>query len=359
MHKNTHLVAFLSICILICFFLTEGIIRIGLFSNFFKLTRLRQPGLYAGYSEDDDYWKLYYRWIGEFRPPNPKAIHPILGWSQVWIEKDNPLGLQKESLTLMSSDKTKVLFYGDSYVRGKVPSSKYEIPRYLTDHFQKTSVVDLSCGGYGLDQMFLLFKLTHKKVNNPYVIFGILIDDDLDRSILSVRTGQKPYFVLKDKNLVLAGIPIDRDPAHYFASHPPQIKSYLFRLFFRRFAQRLHLFKAHLEKIKEKKLINAKIIEEIYSECKRENYPLLFAIFHYNPLIATWQEIFLVNKLQELQIPYIDTREFLLTYAQKHNIDLADFYVQRGSERGHHNKLGNEVLSLGMFSHFSKQLGLE
>ena len=353
MKKVLKFILYIFICGAIYFLLIEFILRISLFSQYLNIDLLRQPWLYAGYSSDDDYWKLYYRLGGEFRPPNPKAIHPLLGWSQVYITKANPLGLQTETLELMYSEKKKILFYGDSFVRG-IGALEYEIPRYMTDHFKDVAVIDLSCGGYGLDQMFLMFKLTHKKVIKPYIVFGILVEDDLDRSILSVRTGQKPYFIANNEKLILKNVPINSDHQHYFDTHPVRIKSYLFRLILRGFSKNIPLLKRHLEKVDEKTKINTKIIDEIYAICKQENYPLLFVLFHTNLQSVSWQEKFLKDKFQQLQIPYIDTVDFLKEYADQYNLALLDFYVLGGIGRGHHNDLGNKIISEGFLKYLSQ-----
>jgi len=359
MKRYFTLMSYILICGMICFLIAEVLIRAGLFSGYFRIERIRQPGLYGGYSEDDDYWKLYYRLIGEFKPPNPRAIHPILGWSQVWVDKTNPLGLRKESLDDFGARGNKILFYGDSYVRG-VADPDYEIPNYLNSRLSNARVIDLSAGGYGLDQMFLMFELTHEKVTRPYVIFGILVDDDLDRSILSVRTGQKPYFDLEDGRLALKGIPVDQDPAHYFNTNPPRIKSYSFRLIFRGVLKEMRLFNRHLAKIDKKIRINTKIIEEIQALCKRKNYPLFCVLFYGEGYlrVASWQELFLKDKLRELKIPYIDTKDSLIRYAREKNMDFSAFYVTKGYAINHHNNLGNQIIADSILKYLNSEYRL-
>lgn len=353
MKKFLKTISYIFICASVCFLIIEVLIRVSLFSDHFKIERIRQPGLYGGYSEDDDYWKLYYKLIGEFKPPNPKAIHPMLGWSQAWVDKSNPLGLRDESLRLIDAEKKKILFYGNSYVRG-ASNSEYEIPSYMNSKLKEAAVIDLSSGGYGLDQMFLMFKLTNEKVASPYIIFGILVDDDLDRSVLSVRTGQKPYFDLKNGKLTLKGVPVDPDPQHYFNTNPPKIKSYLFRLIFRGF------FHGYLNKINQKIAVNAKIIEEIGSVCKTKQYPLSFVLFYGEGYLrfTSWQELFIKHKLKELKIPYIDTKDFLKNYAGHNKVDFSAFYIAKGYTRNHHNNLGNRIISDAILNYFSKEYNL-
>jgi hypothetical protein len=74
-----------------------------------------------------------------------------------------------------------------------------------------------------------LLKNSLDHFQNPFVISSILIQD-VDRSTLSVRVGQKPYFELVADELVLWGVPINADSKAFFAMNPPAIPSCLFRL---------------------------------------------------------------------------------------------------------------------------------
>lgn len=348
----------------ICLLLLEILIRISLFSNYFMTARFRQPAFYGDYFSDDDYWKLYYSLsrtnLLYYPPPNPKAIHPILGWSQVYISNDNPLGLMQESLGLVQSGKQKILFYGDSFVRGGADHD-YQIPVYMTKHLDNAAVIDLSCGGYGLDQIFLMFEFTHRKIKHPHIFIGVLVDDDLDRSILSVRTGQKPYFILDNGKLALEGVPIDPDPRHYFEQNPPRIKSYIFRYLYRGVCSKFHLSEKKLNKVAQKIKINARIIEELNKICKEEGYYLEFILFYsrHNLRFECWQEKFIKDKLMELGVFYIDTKAILLKYADQHSIDLNEFYKLEGDGANHHNNLGNEAIAEGILNYLSERYNLK
>ncbi|MFA5275613.1 MAG: SGNH/GDSL hydrolase family protein [Candidatus Omnitrophota bacterium] len=358
-----------SILVLIISFVgLEILIRVSIFTDYLPIKPLRNPWLYASWYDDDDFWKLYYKFKGEFKPPPSVAIHPLLGWSQEPIDTDNPLGLRKENLEFFSSSKKQILFYGDSFVDGVVSSQDYQIPRYIAKRLNDAVVIDLGCGGYGLDQMYLLFKLTHEKSHNPLVIFGILVEDDLDRSILSVRTGQKPYFIVQNEKLVLQGVPMDSIPAHYFATNPPKIKSYLFRMVFRATTKGITLLGQSLNigkskwfinrKMNDKILINTKIIEGIDTLCKTQGYSLLFVLFHGQYELASggcWQTEFLKSLFHGMNIRYIDTADFLRSYNRQYSIPFSDFYVNEGFGEGHHNNLGNRIISEGLIEYLSRE----
>jgi len=334
----------------------EILIRLSLFSSYLPVKQLKNPWRYASYYDDNDFWKLYYMFGGEFKPPPSVAIHPLLGWSQVSIDANNPLGLREDSLKLFSSSKKQILFYGDSFVDGVVSSRDYEIPRYITKRLNDAVAIDLGCGGYGLDQMYLLFMLTHAKASEPLIIFGIFVEDDLDRSILSVRTGQKPYFIERNGKLVLQGVPIDPIPSHYFSTNPPKIKSYLFRLVFKATIGKSKW--AINKKTNDKIIINTKIIEAIDTLCKSKGYSLLFVLFHGQHELASggyWQEAFLKDLLRHMNIQYVDTADLLRRYIRQHGVKLPDFYVNEGIGSGHHNDLGNLVISEGLIEYLSRE----
>ncbi|HNX81437.1 MAG TPA: hypothetical protein PKL77_04765 [Candidatus Omnitrophota bacterium] len=335
-------------------------VRICIFNPFFPVKKLRIPELYASYWGDDDYWKLYHAFKGPVQPPASVYIHPILGWSQKQISADNQLGLRKDTISLFTSPGKHILFYGDSFVDGAVSLPEYEIPAYITNRLHDASVIDLSVGGYGFDQMYLLFVLTHTKITRPFVVFGLLVEDDLDRSILSFRTGQKPYFALKHGELVLQGIPIDPVPAHYLARHQAHIPSYAFRLFFRSIIGRTSWGAQYPARIDEKKLVTTKIVEKIEALCKDRGYPVLFVLFHSQYDLASggyWQETFLKELFRRKQIPYVDTAEFLRAYVREHGVPLGDFYDTTGVMAGHHNDLGNRVIAEGLQEYFAQWIG--
>lgn len=359
MKKNRFFMLYVVIVVILPFLFMELLIREEIFLNFFKIEKLRQPLSYCDYYTDADYWKLYYHTVHEFAPPDPAAVHPVLGWSQCRVGKDNPLGLWEENIELMHTEKKKILFYGDSFVRG-VSSPDYFIPVYMTESLNDAVVVDLSCGGYGLGQMFLMFRMTHKKVEDPYVFIGLLVDDDLDRSILPVRLGQKPYFIIDKDDLILKGLPIDPDPERYFKENPPEIKSYLFRYLYRGICRKFVFCERKLSKRRQKIEVNTRIIERLNQACKKEGYPLEFVLFYSNHYLKhiPWQEEFIKNKLGELRIPYIDTKTILLGYAEENGIDTSGFYELEDRGAGHHNDLGNKVISEGILKHLSQKYSL-
>ena len=62
----------------VCLALAEFVFRKMIFSKNEAFKNLHNAALYSDYFDDVNYWKLYYLFGGEYKPPaNP---HPLLGW---------------------------------------------------------------------------------------------------------------------------------------------------------------------------------------------------------------------------------------------------------------------------------------
>jgi hypothetical protein len=219
-----------------------------------------------------------------------------------------------------------VLFFGDSFVAGRGPLAE-RIPQQL-EEILGVRVYNYGVAGYGLDQIFLRFRETHPLFARPIIVIGILTTD-LDRSVLSIRTGQKPWFALRDGALELRGVPIDPDPERFVAGQPPRIPSYFAALALRQ--GRLAIGGGRGAELgykrEEKQAINRRILEELVAETARRDLPLFFVLF-YEPgelRRSGWRESFLREELARLGAPYLDTKELFLRARERSQI-VAEFY---------------------------------
>ncbi|GEM_PF-1455842 len=331
--------------------LGEMMFRTGIALN---IKRFKSPSLYADSSSDNDYWNLQRIWEGwqssAFVNKNGKGllrkserVHPLLGWAEANITENNPFGLQEDALKQMERADPKILFYGDSFVKG-ASDKEFQIPKYMDRKMDGVDVVDLGVGGYGLDQIYLLFKETYQKAANPLIVVGILANDDLDRTILSVRTSQKPYFVIDAAgDLQLKGIPIEKDQQRYFQHHPLSMKSYLVAFLKQKWSKKEN-------KLNTKKRISSELLERFKTDAHTAQNELLFVMFYGQQSLrkTDWQDEFLKEKLDQMGAHYIDTKELLLQYAQENHLELSSFYVQGN---GHHNNLGNQVIAEGIINY--------
>jgi hypothetical protein len=302
----------IGIAVGFCFLLGEIALRIMLFGNPESFKGLKEPGQYASvYS--DEYWKL--TWLWKTDSPPPKHPHPLLGWYGNY----SPSNFMHWEYGNMWK-KRPVLLYGDSFSQCVPASQCFETILNADSAFSANHyLLNYGTGGFGLDQILLLCKETAHKFEKPFVVFGLLTSD-LDRSILKMRIGQKPYFEESGDSLRLAGIPISENTDSFFKANPPRIKSYLWRkLIFSQFNflnwrinPRVRGDLYYEAKIRS---LNEKILEEAIAHLKNLNVDFTFLIFHHEDRFMTsdesgnWRDTFLLRVLNENHVPYIWSKD--------------------------------------------------
>lgn len=311
---------------LFLFLVVELVIRTGIS---LKWDLLRNPDLYADWTSEELYWKLKHQWgKGVFVGPNV-SIDPVIGWSWPKTSK-NQLGTVPERSYSTEYDKGAFIFVGDSFVEGET-SYADRIPNRLEAGLYGTPVYNFGMAGYGLDQIYLKLQEVLQPFKKPACIVG-MATVDLDRSLMSFRTGPKPHFIVQDNELVLRGVPLPKDPNKWFKKYPPTVLSYAYKMFERK----LRLLHADnpLELVylrDEKKLLNSKILEAIVNLAESKSAPLYFVIF-YNQrelFYEGWRERFLKSEMQRLSIALIDTKTIFLEESKEPK-DLAKYYLPSG-----------------------------
>lgn len=222
MKKITLIISINEAIIAGLFVTAEFAFRGLLFSKLPFMEGFREPGFYADWYSSDDAWKLHYlfgHWAG------PKHADPLLGW----VKPDVHVGTHRHDAAKNLGSKRPVLIYGDSFAEG-FDSQFIEDDKAFPD---SCGIINYGVSGYGIDQIYLLCKNSVGQYKNPIVVICIL-DEDLDRSFLSVRDGPKPYFKMDNGgSLKLCGVPVSSDPEDFFLTHPPEIMSYLLTAAFR------------------------------------------------------------------------------------------------------------------------------
>ncbi len=300
----------------------------------------RDPGLYTDALSDDDYWKLQYLWSDG--QGNPRLVpDQLLGWVPR-SSPENPLGVIAHQPYTVDVQRAAILFYGDSFVDSPVPSPD-TIPELLSPLVPNLPVYNYGVQGYGVDQIFLRFQQSHSRFQRPFILFGIMTSD-LDRCVLQFRGAPKPFFVVCDDHLELAGTPVNASRDEWIADHGVRIRSYLCSFAVMRY--RLHLpgnLREASGRLNEKKQVNARLLREVVGYCREHNVPLKFVLF-YDPEELTeygWREKFLREQLQDLRADFIDTKPVLLEHARQDAVDVASYY-----RSDHHlNERGNQIVA--------------
>jgi hypothetical protein len=223
------------VCLLVVFLAltgTELVFRSLLFSEAPFMQPLQKPGLYADCTASDDYWKLLYLFPNHDEPADTRSqragmvshFDSQLGWVNSLISPESYHHADAAGL----GSKTPILLYGDSFAQCRTPPDECFQGLINSDPQLGSTYHLLNYGvwGYGLDQIYLLYRKTVDLYKNPVVVISLL-PEDMDRAVLTVRDAPKPYFALNHGNLELKGAPIDPDLACFHRKHPPAVRSYL------------------------------------------------------------------------------------------------------------------------------------
>jgi hypothetical protein len=252
----------------------------------------------------------------------------------------------------MVGGKQPVLLYGDSFAQCASAASKECFHQILNGNekfAKKYYLLNYGVGGYGIDQMWLLLKESVPLYRNPMVIAGIFTDD-LDRSTMNFRIGQKPSFHIEDAELRLQGVPINASPSQYLREHPVDIVSYLYRLWLHsnHAPGRLVSYLAAIQR-QETEKIGGSIIKEIVHYLRGNEIPFLFVIFSSQDEMESgrdsWREAFLRKVLEEQRTPYISSKDLIRKVATQTGRQVSEYFIR---EDKHPTGEQNRILSMAI-----------
>ncbi len=201
----------------------EGLLRWILFHTSLALAA-KDPAFYA--RSLDEVWVYRHLFVGGGRdgmvPDQPVATRDTgIEFYRRWpasLEPDARLGYVRKANVRIpchettnlatrgtrdyAPDTPKIAFFGDSFVESAACSNDT-----LTTKLEALTGIDTlnyGVGGYGLDQIFLSFDRVRPLLDRDdrLVLIG-LIQDDLDRTLLTIRTSPKPYFTVDGDRLDL------------------------------------------------------------------------------------------------------------------------------------------------------------
>ena len=340
--KNLALVA---ISLFIGFIAAEFAYRIILFSDLKQFEHLRDPRLYDDSFYGDDYWKLAYifgKTLGGAKVP-----HKTLGWIGDFDRND-----YRQNDINQINDKRPVLLYGDSFAQCVGATCFQEILNNDSSFSKEHYFLNYGVGGYGVDQIYLLMQKSLDYFEKPFVIVSIMTTD-IDRSYLTVRDGQKPFFTLENGQLKLSEDSIYSNPAEYFEQNPPQITSYLYRRLI--YADNLvpEVIRSRLrgkwKANRNKTELNKEIILNMKRELDSRNYEYVFLIFNQllspDPTTRGWRDAFLANLFEENDIPFIWSKEMIANDTTFTSYDKNNYLdADNGHPTTHFNKLVAEEM---------------
>jgi hypothetical protein len=313
--------------------------------------KFREAQRYAEGNNDDDYWKLTCLLQGESALTDAPNPDPITGWTGPFITPGTYEHCDEPSI----GSRRPVILYGDSFAQcGTGPSECFQSILERSELGTQYALMNYGVGGYGLDQIYLLL---HNSIDrfaqrNPIVIVGILVDSDLERSVLEFRCWPKPRLDVVGTRLVARG-PVETSTREFLAQHPVGIASYLWRFLLYQRGSFLAGARAHWrgeERIKaEKQILNRTLLHEIENELSSRHLEHFYLVFH-SELGAlrhwddfAWQEQMIEDVCAERGAMLVDTRPYLAFASKDRDKNCARFYGHGSPLQGHHNALGNLV----------------
>ncbi len=318
----------------------ELVYRALLFHGPTYLENLRDPGLYAQSDSNDDYWKLRVAFGGTPARRND----PLLGHIKSDIVPNTYLHANAGEI----GSRTPVLFYGDSFAGCAVRSEDcFEgILNSNREFSAKYYLINYGVGSYGLDQIYLLYQKTIGLYRNPIVVFSFL-DADIDRCLLTMREGQKPYFTMINGQLALRGLPIEMDQRKFFADRPVAITSYLWRLvMFRMFPGSNDANSPSDPQRSEKKKLAEALLLKVSRDLQARGLKYMFLVFEglhrpWKPL--NWRIVFLADLFSKHHMPHIWVRMSIERSSTAKDFDHRKYIVSIADP--HPNRLANSIVS--------------
>ncbi len=329
-------VALLAASLIISALLAEGLWRLVLAGDTRVGRYLRNPAFYADPFSDDLFWLLRHRWHADFGPPDKP--HPLLGWHAKLIGADYRHRDERKI-----RGRRPVLLYGDSFAQGYPGVVRFQQilnrdPEFARDHY----FLNFGVGGYGLDQIYLLFKHSIDRFEDPFVIFSLLTHD-LDRSVLTVRLGQKPYFEVIGGELELRGVPVESRPEDFFAVRPPRIGSYLLR----RLGRFSVIRRLRGDRSQErKKQVGGAILDAVFAELEARRLDHTILVFHNRasfPEGSGWRATWLQAQLDGHGADYLLSYDILRREAG--DVPLDELFAPANA---HPTSLANRIFARAM-----------
>lgn len=332
----------------------EAGLRVVLFADVFDgtalATRLRRPELYSHHL-CPDYWVLKVRFARERqRPREHEALDPELGWRK----KEIAAGTLAHTGEAGLAGRRPVLLFGDSFAQC-VPraSACWEDLFERSEFASRYALLNYGVGGYGLDQVALLARGAVARFEDPIVVIGILVDDDLDRIYLPLRELPKPWFALDGQGELVLHPPEGHDAAAYARDHPPGIASYLGRaLLFGSgwFDRRRALsWTSAADHEQEKRALAERLLLDLRDQLAARRIPFFFVLFHGRQGLESrgpygWQEPFLYELFEREGLAFVSSKRWLRKHQREQGTAPDEFFFTQGRGLNHYDDLGIAVV---------------
>jgi hypothetical protein len=205
-------------------------------------------------------------------------------------------------------------------------------------------VLNYGVAGYGFDQIVLAFETQSERLGGHDALIGLLTTD-LDRSVLSVRSGPKPFFT-EDQGMIELHTDHITDNKLYFEEHPVRPLSYLWTYLRINIPRHWNVWVRKTPwncEVDQKERINKALFTRLAERCDAHKVDCTIVLFH-NPeqvgLEPDWRSDLVHREAERVGLPLIDTRQAML------DAQAAGTQVY-GADR-HPNATGNKVLAVAI-----------
>lgn len=268
--------------------------------------------------------------------PNPGFSGPGFGSSFHTIDGD---GLRSSGESTISSDGL-ILAVGNSFTYGDEVRDEETWPAQL-QRLTGRRVLNGGVTGYGLDQTVLRAERLAAKNGPSVIILGFIADDIRRTEMRRMWWRDKPWFAIKDDELVLKGVPVPNRKRRL----PANIRQRMDRVLVDLPASLQHLFGYH-RRVHPRGLglaIAHRLVERLAKMQMDRRFKILM-MAQYPPL--TWSYRAFANEERRLVLPVLD-------YATKSGIATLDTFQRVATEPKpedfhgvtHMNARGNSMIA--------------
>jgi hypothetical protein len=278
---------------------------------FFDFKFITKPDLYYNGYCDQKYWNLNTNIIN-FK--NDTLYHPKLSFIKKGVE------IPEESTNYQETIKRDFLkdelsFYGSSYIN-------HNEFKKIIKNYKNIKSKNYALESYGLDQIYLSYKLTAHLNQNKTIIFGFLLED-LDRSIFYKREYQKAVFIKKNNSFKIQNVPVVQKE-----SSSRKLDFYLYRFISNFYNLTKNNFDPRLYKCKSKlkKDLFSFFIDDIKKTANIYNQKIIIITFNLKEDLIkepSWRYNFIKNYLIDNSVRHIDAYKILKDKSQN-NINEID-----------------------------------
>lgn len=310
------------------------------------LWALSRPSHFGAYGSDDAHWEVLSLSGPAWARRGHRDHDERLGWRSAQFRAGDLEHVREAEL----GERRPMILLGDSYAEGVAPQTQDDFPALLarSELAGEFLMLNYGVGGWGLDQIALLLPgvLQRHAARRPVVLVSFLLDDDLDRCILSFRSWPKPRLRLEDGRLVGAERPVP-STAEYFAERSALEPLYLWP-FLRTLWGRVDASRARAQEREKQELARA-LLRSMVADLRAAEVDFLFVLFRYSSSIewpdsTGWRRQVCGEVLDELEAPYVDVGPAFALHRSLVGRATADYFLPPDHPiPGHYNPLGDAL----------------